>query len=120
MGKEQKEILKQDVSVRFKRIVDIHSQGKASVCAEDLESANSTIGNILAGANLPGAEILAKLNDKYDINVNWLLTGKGAIHNSEEASETEIENQRLKVKNDELLELNSKLSAKIVEYLDTM
>ena len=62
---------------RFKMIMD-REQLTAGAFAESIEVAQATISHILASRNNPSTEVILKLHKRYnDINLEWLLTGKG-------------------------------------------
>lgn len=42
-----------------------------------------TISNIIKGKNAPSGEVLTKIANEYtDLNLNWLMTGKGKMMNT--------------------------------------
>jgi transcriptional regulator with XRE-family HTH domain len=44
-----------------------------------------TISNIIKGKNAPSGEVLAKIAKEYpDLNLNWLMTGKGKMMNNKD------------------------------------
>jgi len=44
-----------------------------------MEVSYSMLQKYEQGRSLPGAESLAKLNQYFDLNINWLLTGQGSM-----------------------------------------
>ena len=67
---------------RFKMIMD-REQLTAGAFAESIEVAQATISHILASRNNPSTEVILKLHKRYnDINLEWLLTGKGNMSNN--------------------------------------
>ena len=55
----------------------------AGAFAESIEVAQATISHILASRNNPSTEVILKLHKRYnDINLEWLLTGKGNMSNN--------------------------------------
>lgn len=61
---------------RFQRLVEILELSKAGLAAE-LNVKPQTVGDYCSGKSYPSAKVLIALTEKYDININWLLTGKG-------------------------------------------
>ena len=67
---------------RFKMIMD-REQLTAGAFAASIEVAQATISHILASRNNPSTEVILKLHKRYnDINLEWLLTGKGNMSNN--------------------------------------
>lgn len=73
---------------RFKMIMD-REQLTAGAFAESIEVAQATISHILASRNNPSTEVILKLHKRYsDINLEWLLTGKGNMSNNPSSTES--------------------------------
>lgn len=64
------------------------------------------------GETVPTWENLIKLVERYDVNINWLLTGKGSMFLSPFNYSTTGEKQGLSIKD---LELDSQLEEIIIE-----
>ena len=47
--------------------------------ADDLNVHKNTIGRYIRNEKLPSAEMLYKIHKIYGININWLLSGRGAM-----------------------------------------
>ena len=74
---------------RFKMIME-REQLTAGAFAESIEVAQATISHILASRNNPSTEVILKLHKRYnDINLEWLLTGKGNMSNNPSSAETD-------------------------------
>jgi Bacteriophage CI repressor helix-turn-helix domain. len=55
----------------------------AGAFAESIDVAQATISHILSSRNNPSTEVILKLHKRYnDINLEWLLTGKGNMSNN--------------------------------------
>jgi len=54
--------------------------------AEKLDIASSSMNKLVSGATKPSADTIISLMNEFNINANWLLTGKGTMYN-------EIENK---------------------------
>lgn len=61
---------------------------KAVNLAEILGKSSGYVSNILNGDNNPGIEVLTLLNEKLNVNINWLLTGKGSMFINDEYLQT--------------------------------
>lgn len=60
--------------------------------ADTLGVARGSVSHILAGRNKPGYDFLESLLLHYpQLNLEWLLTGKGRMYKSESASEAPAE-----------------------------
>lgn len=78
----------------------------SSELAEKLNIPVRTIGSYERDEATPGAKFLAALVDDLNVNVNWLLTGRGSMFISKKA-ENDISyiahlQEKLKLKNDEI------------------
>lgn len=72
---------------RFKMIMD-REQLTAGAFAESIDVAQATISHILSSRNNPSTEVILKLHKRYnDINLEWLLTGKGNMSNNSPSTE---------------------------------
>lgn len=58
----------------------------SSKFAFELGIPTRTIGSYERSEVLPGTKFLTALNVRYNVNVNWVLTGKGLKFNPEETS----------------------------------
>lgn len=68
---------------RFKMIME-REKLTAGAFAESIGVAQATISHILGPRNkYPSTEVILRLHQRYnDINLEWLLTGKGAMSNN--------------------------------------
>lgn len=74
---------------RFKMIME-REQLNAGAFAESIEVAQATISHILASRNNPSTDVILKLHKRYnDINLEWLLTGKGNMSNNPSTTEND-------------------------------
>ena len=54
----------------------------AGAFAESIGAAQATISHILSGRNKPSIELVLRVHQRYgDINLEWLLAGKGPMNN---------------------------------------
>lgn len=49
--------------------------------AEAIKTDNSTVGKIIKGVNNLTNAMLMELYSKYQVNINWLITGNGDMYN---------------------------------------
>ncbi len=70
---------------RFKMIME-REKLTAGAFAESIDVAQATISHILGSRNkYPSTEVILKLHRRYnDINLEWLLTGKGKMSNNDD------------------------------------
>ena len=68
---------------RFKMVMD-REKLTAGAFAESIGVAQATISHILGPRNkYPSTEVILRLHQRYnDINLEWLLTGKGNMSNN--------------------------------------
>lgn len=70
--------LKKEIGARFRQIREHFDYSQVEL-ARILDIKQSTISQIEAGANFPGVGILAILVAKFDVNLSWLIGGKGSM-----------------------------------------
>lgn len=77
-----------EIKDRVKMIMD-REKLTAGAFAECIGASQATISHILSGRNKPSVELLLRVHQRYaDINLEWLLTGKGRMSNA--SSDEEI------------------------------
>lgn len=73
--------------------------------ADEIQVAKSSVSNILAGRNNPSYDFILNLSNHYpDLNLEWVLTGKGKMYNSGKETMPQLEDAPLlfdKEENDE-------------------
>lgn len=91
----------------FRKIKNLNAED----LAKELEVKTSTIYNYESGYSKPNADILKIFLEKFNLNINWLLSGKGQIilenKNTFEIKQN-IKNQSLDLFGDRLCELIKK------------
>ena len=77
----------EEIKDRFKMIMD-REKLTAGAFAESIGASQATISHILSGRNKPSVELVLRVHQRYeDINLEWLLAGKGMMsNNSDKAS----------------------------------
>ena len=76
-----------EIRDRFKMIMEREGLA-AGAFAESIGASQATISHILSGRNNPSVEIMLRVHQRYeDINLEWLLTGKGNMSNSQESTQ---------------------------------
>jgi len=85
---------------RFKMIMD-RERLTAGAFAESIGVAQATISHILGPRNkYPSTEVILRLHQRYDdINLEWLLTGEGAMSNNSDNAITDEINYPLFTEN---------------------
>ena len=78
-----------NIKDRFKMIMD-REKLTAGAFAESIGVAQATISHILGPRNkYPSTEVILRLHQRYnDINLEWLLTGKGNMSNDSPSAES--------------------------------
>ncbi len=75
--------MQEDLKDRIRQIRSIAKLSQKDM-ARILNIPITTVSKYERGENKPSSDILAKIGDLLDINLNWLLTGKGQKHISNE------------------------------------
>lgn len=76
----------EEFSKRLQRIMDYYNE-TASSFAEKIGAQRSSISHILSGRNRPSLEFILKIMDNYpDVELYWLLKGKGVFPSSSSSS----------------------------------
>ena len=64
---------------RFQKWLD-YNDINSNKLAENLSVSRATISHIISGRNKPSVDFLHKILNKYpELNLNWLVTGKGSM-----------------------------------------
>lgn len=73
---------------RLKKVMDYH-QISASIFADKIGVQRSSISHILSGRNKPSLDFILKVTSEFsDVDMYWLLNGKGSFPKSEEKNTT--------------------------------
>jgi transcriptional regulator with XRE-family HTH domain len=73
-----------DFTNRLKKILNYH-QLTASLFADKIGVQRSSISHILSGRNKPSLDFILKVTNTFtDVDIYWLLNGKGAFPNEQE------------------------------------
>ncbi|MEN8884320.1 MAG: helix-turn-helix transcriptional regulator, partial [Flavobacteriaceae bacterium] len=66
-----------DFTNRLKKILE-HHQLTASMFADKIDVQRSSISHILSGRNKPSLDFILKVTNEFtDVDIYWLLNGKG-------------------------------------------
>lgn len=77
-----------EFTFRLKKIMDYH-QLTASLFADRVGVQRSSISHILSGRNKPSLDFVLKVTSEFqDVDMYWLLNGKGSFPKSEENNRT--------------------------------
>ena len=75
---------------RLQKILD-HYSISATAFSEEIQVNRSTISHLLSGRNKPSLEFVMKVIGHYpDVELYWLLNGKGSFPKEEATSENQI------------------------------
>lgn len=78
-----------NIKDRFKLIME-REKLTAGAFAESIGASQATISHILSGRNKPSVEMVLRVHQRYtDINLEWLLTGKGLMSSDPELASTQ-------------------------------
>ena len=81
-----------DFTMRLQKVIDFYSE-TASSFAEKIGVQRSSISHILSGRNKPSLDFVMKVLHAYpEVELYWLMNGKGKFPNEVEISETPITN----------------------------
>ena len=74
----------EDFIKRLKKVIDYYGES-ASSFAEKIEVQRSSISHILSGRNKPSLDFVLKILSSFpEVNLYWLLNGKGEFPSDEE------------------------------------
>ncbi|MBU0768674.1 MAG: helix-turn-helix domain containing protein, partial [Proteobacteria bacterium] len=74
-----------NIAERLLESVSLHADGKHTVFAKKAGIPHGTFSAYIKG-RMPHAEHLCRIQDTYNVNINWVLTGKGEKYIREEDS----------------------------------
>lgn len=109
---------KQAIASRFTAFREKHVQLLQKELAKEADVHLQTISRIETGQNLPNQKIVTFLAQKYGLNPNWLMTGKGVEKITAKANKTSEANMlaRIALLENELKDVKSILN-KLLEKL---
>ncbi|WGD34601.1 helix-turn-helix transcriptional regulator [Olleya sp. YS] len=88
-----------DFSKRLQKIIDYYGES-ASSFAEKIGVQRSSISHILSGRNKPSLEFVLKVLSSFpEVELYWLMNGKGTFPKSESNSKTEDQELKQDVQN---------------------
>ena len=73
-----------DVSGLGRRLQDVRGNESLDSFAQQLEVHRNTLFRYEKGESYPDARIIYMLRMKFDVNPDWLITGEGPIHMSDQ------------------------------------
>tara|TARA_R110002049_G_scaffold107938_2_gene255794 strand:+ start:2123 stop:2482 length:360 start_codon:yes stop_codon:yes gene_type:complete len=75
----------EDFTNRLKKLME-HHQLSASTFADKVGVQRSSISHILSGRNKPSLDFILKVTSEFkDVDIHWLLNGKGVFPKTEES-----------------------------------
>ncbi|PQB06919.1 transcriptional regulator [Polaribacter filamentus] len=73
-----------EFTTRIKKVMDLHDL-TASLFADRIGVQRSSISHILSGRNKPSLDFILKITSEFkDVDIHWLLNGKGFFPKNEE------------------------------------
>lgn len=73
---------------RIKRFMEMQNLS-SSAFASDIGVQRSSVSHVLSGRNKPSLDFVVKIKDRFpDVNLEWLISGKGGMLASKEKKET--------------------------------
>ena len=80
----------EEFAIRLKKILDVH-QLTASSFADRIGVQRSSISHILSGRNKPSLDFILKVTTTFtDVDMYWLLNGKGTFPKEREKEEQKV------------------------------
>tara|TARA_R100001369_G_scaffold30533_3_gene54242 strand:- start:29064 stop:29432 length:369 start_codon:yes stop_codon:yes gene_type:complete len=77
-----------DFTLRLQKVIDFYEES-ASGFAEKIGVQRSSISHILSGRNKPSLDFVMKVLNSYpEVELYWLLNGKGTFPNTSQISES--------------------------------
>jgi len=103
---------------RLQKIINFYSLSAASF-ADKIGVQRSSISHILSGRNKPSLEFVMKILTSFpEVDLYWLINGKGHFPAKKESSSKEIEKTDVLVKPSSPVEQNADIERIIVFYKD--
>jgi len=86
-----------DFAKRLQKILDYYGVS-ATIFSDELDFNRSTISHLLSGRNKPSLEFVMKVLQKYpEVELYWLLNGKGNFPSKKKETPTQIEKGEIPV-----------------------
>ena len=101
-------------SKRLQKVIDYYGES-ASSFADKIGVQRSSISHILSGRNKPSLEFVLKILSSYpEVELYWLLNGKGDFPSLNTSEEEKIDTPSLSIKKN--IEVNKKLETDTYYY----
>lgn len=104
-----------DFTKRLKKVIDYYGES-ASSFAEKIGVQRSSISHILSGRNKPSLEFILKILSSFpDVELYWLLNGKGEFPSNQNSTviQTEIPNLSIEEKKEQKIKSENKTDKSI-------
>jgi len=106
------------INKRIRQIIDYYTNGVVKKFAENIDIQQQTLNRLFVIDKRIGkypiatTEILQKISEMYDINPEWLLTGKGNMFkkNDEKSVNQSIVGDNNKMAGNEIIDTNNDIS----------
>lgn len=109
-----------DFSKRLEKVMEYYGES-ASAFADKIGVQRSSISHILSGRNKPSLDFVMKVLHSYpEVELHWLLNGKGYFPNQTKLPETSDSNleKTVSLEKDSKLESNSNIEKIVIFYSD--
>lgn len=109
----------EDFSKRLQKVIDFYGES-ASSFAEKIGVQRSSISHILSGRNKPSLDFVLKILSTYpEVELYWLLNGKGSFPKNESISQFKNEKPEINtLLNSELPKSAKKIQRIVIFYKD--
>lgn len=109
----------EDFSKRLQKVIDFYGES-ASSFAEKIGVQRSSISHILSGRNKPSLDFVLKILSTYpEVELYWLLNGKGSFPKNESISQFKNEKPEINtLLNSELPKSAKKIQRIVIFYED--
>jgi transcriptional regulator with XRE-family HTH domain len=100
-----------DFAKRLEKVIDFYGE-TASSFAEKIGVQRSSISHILSGRNKPSLDFVLKVLAIYpEVELYWLLNGKGKFPSTPSHDESKIQNQKIETSETKILKPESTTTA---------
>lgn len=105
------------VQERFKKLL-FALETNGSTLAKQINVSQPSIARIMSGDTYPSHKVLVPLIEKYNVDANWLLTGKGKMFILEDSTSVRNKDLEQLSKIIDALEQSNEESKKRTEMMD--
>lgn len=108
----------EDFIKRLEKVINFHDE-TASSFAEKIGVQRSSISHILSGRNKPSLDFVLKVLSAYpEVELYWLLNGKGTFPKTKEESNLTITTSKASTKRESNTVMNKEIDRIVIFYKD--